>query len=64
MILNQEKDNKVSYLVMSDEKKRGSMVKGWNEALQGRGGGKDDMVQGSFQAEMDEIEKVLREALQ
>lgn len=64
VILNQEKDNKVSYLVMSDENKLGSMVKGWNEALQGRGGGKDDMVQGSFQAEMDEVEKVLREALQ
>ena len=36
-------------------------IKEANKALNGRGGGKGDMVQGSFKAEKEDIEKYIRD---
>jgi alanyl-tRNA synthetase len=63
VLLNEEENGTLSYLVMSDERPLKTLAKNWNARLNGRGGGRDDMVQGSFQATEADVINVLKEDL-
>ncbi len=61
-ICNKEEQG-YSYVLMSEEIPLKKYAQIWNQELQGRGGGKDDMVQGTFQSTKEEIEKQIKGAL-
>lgn len=49
-----------SYIIASETINLREIAKEINSALQGRGGGREDMIQGSFSATFEEIEKYFR----
>lgn len=61
-ILNQA-DAAVEYIILSREKPLRSLIKELNQKLNGRGGGSDEIVQGSFAEDIGVIEETLRNAL-
>lgn len=63
LLFNQEENGTVSYLFMSDRLPLRTIVRELNQALNGRGGGRDDMVQGSFSCDMDTVRKTVKEKL-
>lgn len=56
-------ENKWNYLVISRHVNLKEKVSALNQRLSGRGGGSPEMIQGSFSASEEEIEKVLNEIL-
>ncbi len=56
-----EEDIGYSYVFMSQREPLKQYSQIWNEKLSGRGGGKDDMIQGSFQSTKEEIETIIGE---
>lgn len=61
-IMNQN-DNGYEYLLLSKDINLREYVKSINERLNGRGGGKDNIIQGSLKASEEEIKIVLKELL-
>lgn len=61
VMLNQEADRKISYLIYSESTALRPYIQTLNTKLNGRGGGKDDLIQGSFAADIDTCEKTIRE---
>ncbi|MCD8036330.1 MAG: DHHA1 domain-containing protein [Clostridiales bacterium] len=62
-VLSGNDDYGYRYAIASREKDVVSFVKGANKVLNGRGGGKDNLVQGSFMASAEEIERYIRNEL-
>ncbi len=58
-----KKDSEYSYLMMTKALPLRQLIKEINPLLNGRGGGSDEMVQGSFKAEIEEIQRILKEKL-
>lgn len=56
-------ENGYAYVIISHSIDLKSLARDLNTALNGRGGGKSDVIQGSFQADEDTIRKVLNEKL-
>lgn len=56
-------DNGYAYVIISHSVDLRSLAKDLNTALNGRGGGKPDVIQGSFQTDEETIRKVLNEKL-
>lgn len=52
-----------NYVLILDPQQAPQISKLLNQKLSGRGGGRDGIIQGSYQADRDEIEKVLKEQL-
>ena len=61
-VMNQT-DNGYAYVIISHSVDLKSLSKDLNASLNGRGGGKPDVIQGSFQADEETIRKVLNEML-
>ena len=51
-----------SYVIASEKVNLREISKEMNSTLSGRGGGREDMIQGSFGASKEEIEKYFKEA--
>lgn len=62
-VMNAEENGMVSYVIMSQIISLKQVVKAINEKLHGRGGGKDTIIQGSFQSDEETIRNVLEELL-
>lgn len=60
LVPNRESFN---YLVMSKSKPLRALSRELNKALNGKGGGSDEMIQGTFSADKDTIIKVLKEMI-
>lgn len=59
--INLEDNGNYSYLILSNTVPLREVGKVLNERLNGKGGGRDTFLQGSFQAEKEEIKKVMEE---
>lgn len=58
-----EADGSCSYLIMSKCLPLRTLCRQLNQLLDGRGGGSDELIQGTFRKERKEIERVLKEVL-
>lgn len=60
-MFNLEDNGSYSYMLLSGSVALRGCAKELNAKLNGRGGGKDNMIQGSFKADRETIEKVIRQ---
>ncbi len=60
-VLSGNAENGYSYIIASEKVNLREISKDINSALLGRGGGREDMIQGSFKASREEIEKFFKE---
>ena len=60
-MFNLEDNGSYSYMLLSGSVALRGCVKELNEKLNGRGGGKDNMIQGSFKADRETIETMIRQ---
>ncbi len=58
-----EKENGFAYIIISNTLPLRSLSKEMNAKLNGRGGGNDEMIQGTFQSDAETIRRVLTEML-
>lgn len=63
MIISPKDKESVNYVMGSADLNMRDVGKLLNEELHGRGGGRPEMVQGSFQAEADAVEQAFRQAV-
>lgn len=63
MIISPKDKDSVNYVMGSADLNMRDVGKLLNEELHGRGGGRPEMVQGSFQAEADAVEQAFRQAV-
>ena len=63
MIMSPKDKESVNYVMGSADLNMRDVGKLLNEELHGRGGGRPEMVQGSFQAEADAVEQAFRQAV-
>lgn len=62
-VMNEEENGMMSYVIMSRIISLKTVVAKLNERLSGRGGGRDEIIQGSFQSDAKTIRQVLEELL-
>ena len=62
-VMNEEENGMMSYVIMSRIISLKTVVAKLNERLSGRGGGRDEIIQGSFQSDEKTIRQVLEELL-
>ena len=60
-VLSGNADRGYSYIIASENVNLREISKDINSALSGRGGGREDMIQGSFGATKEEIENFFKE---
>ncbi len=60
-VLSGNAEDGYSYIIASEKVNLREISKDINSALLGRGGGREDMIQGSFKASREEIEKFFKE---
>ena len=63
MIISPKDKESVNYVMGSADLNMRDVGKLLNEELHGRGGGRPEMVQGSFQAEAEAVEQAFRRAV-
>lgn len=60
-VLSPKDENGYNYAIGSNSVNLRNKLKDWNEKLHGKGGGKPEMVQGSFSSDLETIKSVLSE---
>lgn len=59
-VLSKKDQDSLNYAIGSAREDLRPLIREWNKALHGRGGGRSEMVQGSFSCRLSEAEDLVR----